>query len=75
MILFEKDFAEQGAIVDLSTQNTSFIKMAILLNQMGIKNNLFFLSLYDKDLKGVDPHDLKDDSLELKERIAWEAKI
>lgn len=75
MILFEKDFFEQGAICDLSTKNLSFLKMSLLLNQMGVQNNLFFLSLFDRDLKGIDPHDLKDDSLELKERIAYEAKI
>ena len=74
MILFEKDFEEQGATVDLSTKNLSFLKMSLLLNEMGIHNNLFPLALYDKDLKGIDPHDLHDDSLELKQRIAWEAK-
>jgi len=75
MILFEQDFSEQGAIANTATKNLSFVKMALLLNQMGVKNNLFHLALYDRDLKNVDPHDLKDDSLELKERIAWEAKI
>ena len=75
MVLFEKDYSEQGAICDLSTKNLSFLKMAILLNEMGIKNNLFMLALHDKDLKGIDPHNLKDSSLELRQRIAYEAKI
>ena len=75
MIMFENDFAEQGAIVNTETKNLSFIKMSILLNQLGVHNNLFPLALYDRDLKHVDPHDLKDDSLELKERIVYEAKI
>ena len=74
MILFEKDFAEQGAMVDLSTNNLSFKKMALVLNQMGVHNNLFMLSLFDRDLKGRDPHNLNDDSLELRERIAIECK-
>lgn len=75
MVLFESDFAEQGAIADTSTKNLSFLKMALVLNQMGIHNNLFMLSLHDKDLKGIDPHNLHDDSLELKQRIAYEASI
>ena len=75
MVLFESDFADQGAIVDLSCPNDSFIKMALVLNEMGIHNNLFHLSLFDKDLKGVDPHNLHDDSLELRQRIAIECKI
>ena len=75
MILFERDFYEQGAIANTDTKNLSFLKMALLLNEMGIHNNLFHLALYDRDLKGIDPHDLRDDSLELKERIAYEAKI
>ena len=72
MILFQKDFAEQGAAPDISTPNLSFLKMSILLNKMGVANNLFFLALYDKDLKGKDPHNLNDPSVELRQRIAWE---
>lgn len=74
MILFERDFVEQGAIVDTSTPNLSFLKMAITLNKMGIHNNKFFLALYDKDLKGRDPHNLNDPSVELRQRIGWESK-
>lgn len=74
MVLFEKDFQEQGAMADTSSKNLSFIRMALLLNEMGIHNNLFMLSLYDKDLKGRDPHNLNDDSLELRQRVAIEAK-
>lgn len=57
MILFQKDFIEQGAIVDYDTKNTSFIKMAMVLKEMGIKNNKFMLALYNQKLKGVDPYD------------------
>lgn len=74
MVLFEEDFVTQNAIVDTQTKNLSFIKMAILLNKMGVKNNLFPLALIDKDLLGVDPYNLKDDSVELKQRIAYECK-
>ena len=75
MILFEKDFKQQGAIVDTTTRNLSFVKMSLVLNQMNVHNNLFMLSLFDKDLKGRDPHNLNDDSEELRLRVGMEAKI
>ena len=74
MILFQKDFTEQGAIVDYSTSNLSFLKMGILLNKMNVVNNLFSLALFDVDLKGKNPHNLNDPSVELRQRIAWECK-
>ena len=75
MILFEKDFHEQGAYIHMNTLNTSFLKMAIMLNQMGISNNKFFLSIYDKDLMKYDPHNLTDPSIELAQRIGYECKV
>ena len=57
MILFQKDFVEQGAIVDYDTKHASFIKMAMVLKDLGIKNNKFMLALYNPKLKGVDPYD------------------
>lgn len=49
--------------VDVSTSNTSAVKMAILLESMGVSNYYFMLKLLDKDLQGVDPYDpdLTDD--------------
>lgn len=41
----------------MSTTNTSFLEMHYYLRDKGIKNNKFFLILYDKDLAGVDPFD------------------
>ena len=75
MVLFAKDFNEQGAICDTSTRNLSFVKMSLILNQMGIMNNLFMLALHDRELKGRDPHNLNDDSIELRQRVGIEAKI
>lgn len=74
MILFQKDFIEQGAIVDYDTKNTSFIKMAMVLKEMGIKNNKFMLALYNPKLKGVDPYDPDLDS-ETQLMILKEIKI
>lgn len=48
--------------------------MHLVLKKMGIANNKFFLVILDKELKGIDPYDLKDDSMELKLRIAQECK-
>jgi len=43
-------------IYDVDTTNISFIQTAVDLKKLGIKNNMFFLKLYDPSLKGVDPH-------------------
>ena len=43
--------------VDLHTRNTSALKMAVLLNSMGVKNCYFHLRLNNKNLQGVDPYD------------------
>ena len=74
MILFQRDFIEQGAIVDYDTKNASFIKMAMVLKDLGIKNNKFMLALYNPKLKGVDPYDPDLDS-ETQLMIAKEIKI
>lgn len=75
MILFEKDYKEQGGMIDYNTKNYSFLKMAELLKRMGIKNNKFFLHLYQPELQKYDPHNLLDSSTELRLRIAYECKI
>lgn len=74
MVLFEKDFYEQGASLHLNTKNLSFIRIAQLYKQLGIKNNKFMLALYDKEIAKYDPHNLTDPSIELRLRIAAEAK-
>jgi len=43
--------------VDLKTRNTSFLKMAVLLQEMGVENWHFHLKLFDKGLSGVNPYD------------------
>lgn len=75
MILYDKDYAEQGAIVHYNTKNQSFLKMSVVLQSMGVKNNKFFLALYQKELWDVDPHDLKRITPEIAQRIAYECKI
>ena len=41
----------------MSTKNTSFLKMHQYLKAIGIKNNKFMLALLDPDLASIDPHD------------------
>ena len=41
---------------DWETNNVSFLQVAADLKKLGIKNNMFFLRLYDKGLQGIDPH-------------------
>lgn len=56
MILFREDFIKYpGCILDYNTSNKSAITLATKLRQMGIKNNAFFLVLFDPSLSGVDP--------------------
>ena len=56
-----------------STKNISFIKMSKILKDLGIKNNKFFLKLYDKDLEYVDPFD-DNLSIEIQAKIIREIK-
>ena len=58
-ILFLSDWREKypNAIIDTKTKNTSFLRFALLLKSMGIKNHSFCLSLLNPELQGVDPHD------------------
>lgn len=57
-----KAYSKQTLIeyyVDYDTPNISFIKMWAILNEMGIKNNTFFLRIDNKSLIGVNPYSSK----------------
>ncbi len=75
MILFDEDFTRYGAIIHTKSTNLSFLKMHVLLKNMGIKNNKFFLSLTQPELMNIDPHNLVDPSPEIVARIAYEIKV
>lgn len=47
----------QVVFVHMETANKSFLDMHYYLKERGIKNNNFFLALYDSGLRGVDPRD------------------
>lgn len=48
---------EEEYFVDWNTVNTSFLKIAYLLERSGIRNYDYHLRLYDEDLVDVDPYD------------------
>lgn len=48
---------QQRVYYHMETTNQSFIDMHYYLKNKGIKNNAFFLILYDQGLAGVDPRD------------------
>lgn len=75
MILFLEDYLKYpGVMLDLKTNNKSALELAVKLKRMGVKNNSFFLVLFDQTLSGVDPHDTNL-TLEQMERIGIECKI
>lgn len=56
MILFAEDWARYPtAVVDLQTKNRSFVRLASVYREMGIKNHAFILALVNPELQGVDP--------------------
>lgn len=57
-----------------TTTNQSFMDMHYLLRAKGIKNNKFFLAIYDPDLMGVDPRD-PTLPLVMKQKIARECIV
>lgn len=51
-----RSVVEPPYIYDWHTSNLSFLQTSADLKKLGIKNNKFFLILYDKDLQGIDPY-------------------
>ena len=73
--LFDSDLSQCGGIIDTETSNPHFLRMVRVLEKMGVKNRYFFLHLTQPELQGIDPHNLKDSSTELKMRIMYESKV
>lgn len=58
MILFADDWKHYpSATIHTQTRNTSFLRMAQMYKNMGIKNHAFHLTLLQPHLADVDPHD------------------
>lgn len=71
--LYNKLYRTEQTYYQTNTKNFSFIKMATILERLGIKNNKFFLVLYDKELMNVNPFSDKL-SFETKARIVRECQ-
>lgn len=57
MILFAQDWGKYpNAIIDYETSNESFLRLAALYRDMGIKNHAFILQLHNRDLQNVNPY-------------------
>lgn len=53
------DYAKKASkkkFYDFKTKNKSFLDLYQDLYRLGVKNNKFFLRLYDPDLQGIDPY-------------------
>jgi len=65
-----------GSYFHTNTKNKSFIKMYRYLVDKGIKNNKFFLKVYDKDLLNIDPLKITpENDLLLYTKIIYECTI
>lgn len=60
-------------MIQFNTKNKSFLKMHYILKEMGIKNNAFFLQLYDEKLLYIDP--LDEDNLTEEQKIRVHIEI
>ena len=56
LVLFKDDIYQfPDATWHIETKNVSFIKYAVMLEKMGIRNSAFCLTLLDRRLVEVDP--------------------
>ena len=73
MILFQKDWEEHPyATLHSSTTNESFVDICYILEDMGVKNNLWPLALHNPVLADIDPFDLTYMTPELEGMITEE---
>lgn len=73
MIVFKSDWRYYPrAIADTKTPNKSFVKLAALFKDMGVKHYYFHLALLQPELQGVNPHDEASLTLEEKAMILYE---
>jgi hypothetical protein len=75
VILFLDDWNKYpNAIADYNTSNKSFVRLAALYRDMGIKNYSYILSLLNPALQGVDPYS-PDLTLDQMAMIVIECKL
>lgn len=61
-----------GYYIQYNTKNKSWLQRSVELKKLGIKNNDFFLKLYDIDLMNVDPFDEDKITEEIATKIVLE---
>ncbi len=73
MIIYKDDWIKYKTVphVHYETRNDSFLQMASKYHEMGVENCLFHLSLFNRELIDVDPHD-PNLTLEQKQAVAIE---
>jgi hypothetical protein len=75
MILFSEDWQRYPtAIVDVKTSNQSFVRLAAVYRDMGVRNHAFLLALVNPRLQGVNPYD-PNLTREQKDMIVVECKM
>lgn len=75
VILFRNDWLRfPTATPHLKTKNRSALELAGKLDMMGVKNNMFFLALLNRNLEDVDPHS-PDLTPEQKKAIGIECRV
>lgn len=75
MILFQQDWETDRANIHYDTNNKSFIRICMIFKKLNVLNYNFPLALYQSELAKYDPHNLKDNSEELRLKIALEVAI
>ena len=74
MVIKLSDLSKKKVYYDYKTKNKSFLKIAKILKNEGIRNYKFHLAVYDKDLIGIDPY-AEDLTLLQQSKILKEATI
>lgn len=75
MILFQEDWRKYPtAFADLKTPNQTYVRLASVYREMGVKNHTFMLALVNPMLQGVDPFE-KHLPMEIQAAIAVECQI
>ena len=74
LVQYQQQAVPQQVYYQMETSNKSFLDMHFFLRNKGIKNNKFFLVLYDRDLAGVNPRDPNLNEV-MKMKIIRECKI
>lgn len=73
MILYQQDWLRYPrASLHMDTTNTSFVDICYVLEDMGIKNNLWPLALHNPELASVDPFDESNLTLDMQSLIQEE---